>query len=204
MSLYTDTYDKIVADTITITNRPDLSAETEIAVRTATLSCHAFGAYPRDLSTQLIKVTEPSFVTAIDITKSLPRFRGLHNIIATDVDGNPMDNPVIDIIDISEVRDPEYGNLRTNVAYVAGTALNIRASQALNGYILSWYQYPDTRRENYNSWIAQLAQDIIVMYAASIVLRTNGNNEKAESLWKQVNNVLLPQLNSNFLTTQMR
>ncbi len=201
MSLYTDTYDAVVADVISITNRPDLVAETEIAVRAATLSCHSFGMYPRDLNTQLIKITEPAYIQSLDTTTLMPRIRGLSSVFLSDINDDPMTYPEIEVTDINDIRDPEYRTMKNNIAYLAGTVVHIRSEVQTYGYLVSYYQYPSTVRASYNSWIAQTAKDIIVMYAAHLVLRANGNQEKANSLFKFVMEILKPQLDSNFLTT---
>jgi hypothetical protein len=204
MTAYTDLFDSITTDVITLTNRPDLTAETQVAVRTATLSVHSFGAYPRDLCTMPVKLPNPAYMVSIDAQIQLPRLRGLSTIQAMDSSYNPLEYPEIEIVEIGAIRDSEYKTLKNNIAYIAGTAVNVRCDIMAYGFLVEFFQLPQVRREQYNSWIAQLAPDIIVYQAASIVLSTNGNEEKAKSYANYVQQILKPQLDSNFLTSIIR
>jgi hypothetical protein len=206
MSLQTDLYDSIYNDVITLTGRPDLADETAVAIRTATLSIHGRTNWPRDLQTQLVKLPNSSNITALDIQVLFPRFRGLASVRITDVNFSPINGPdaIIEPVEVGDIYDPIYGQLRNNIAYVGGTTLNIRNYTACYGYLVDYYSIPQVRRDAYSSWIAQLSPDAIVYQAASIVLSTNGNEEKAKAYSNMVEKQLVPDLVSNFLTTIMR
>jgi hypothetical protein len=204
MTTYTDLYDGMKADIITLTNRPDLDAETQVALRTATLSVHMFAAYPRDLCTMPVKLTNASYLTSVDAQVALPRIRGLSSVQGLDSSYAPLEFPEIEIVEMNDIRDPEYHTLKNDIAYLAGTSVNIRTSQMVYGYLIEFFQLPQVRREQYNSWIAQLFPEPILYTAASIVLSTNGNEEKAKSYGTYVANTLRPQLDQNFLTSIIR
>jgi hypothetical protein len=206
MTAQTDLFDSILSDVYALTVRPDLEAETELAVRTATLSAHSSAAYPRD--SVLVSIQLPSavsvFLSAVDIQVSLPRFRGLSSVQLLDSTFAPVSLPEIEIVEMGDIRDPIYHQIRNDIAYVAGTSLNIRSSIPAYGYSVEYFQSPLVRREHYNSWIAQLAPDIIIYQAAAIVLGTNGNEEKSRNYMNMVNTVFKPLLDQNYLTGAMR
>lgn len=206
MSAQTDLYDALLQDVLELTKRPDLMEESQIALRTATLSIHGRASFPRDLVTSLVKLPNPAYQVALDIQALFPRLRGLNAVRVVDVNFAPIDTDVgkIEVVEPNDIYDPEYGSVKNNIAYVAGTSINIRTAIEAYGYIVSYYQLPLVRREEYNSWIAQMSPDAIIYQAASIVFSTNGNEEKAASYQKMVREMLFPELVTNFLTGEMR
>ena len=204
MSAQSDLYDQMVEDVVVLTNRPDLAAEIAIAVRTATLSIHMRAAFPRDVAVQLVKLPNASYVTSLDVQVLLPRIRGVSSLRVCDVNYDPLETPIINIVEMGDIYDPEYKTLRNDVAYLAGTALNIRSSISTYGYLIEYFQVPLLRREQYNSWIAQLAPDAIMYTAAATVLATSGDEDKAAAYNKLVTTTLFPELIQNFLTSAMR
>lgn len=204
MSAQTDLYDGMVADIMTLTNRPDLQGETEIALRTATSTLHGAFNFPRDLATAIVKLPNSSYQVAIDIQVSLPRLRGLSLIRGLDVNHQPLVQPQIDIVEIGDIYNPEYGILKSNIAYMGGTSLNVLTNVPLYGFVIDFYQAPQTRREFYNSWIAQLSPEAIVFLAAALVFQTNGNEEKARSYLAMVENMYKPDLISDYGLSAIR
>lgn len=204
MTWNTDLYDSIAQDVMTLTGRPDLADETAVAIRTATTSVHSRAAFPRDLRSDLVKLPNASFQSQLDIQVLLPRFRGVSTIRIVDTQFSPVESPEIEIVEPDDIYDPVYRSVRNNIAYVAGTSINIRTALAASGYMIEWYQMPATRREDYNSWIAQIQPDPIVYMAAALVFTTNGNDEKAASYTRIVDRQLFPELLSNFVTSKMR
>lgn len=204
MSFQTDLYDSMVADTMDLTKRPDLEAETRIAVRSATGNAHLSGAYVRDTATQLVRFPNAAYTVAIDITTMFPRMRGISSVNLADATDAIMQDPKIEIVELGDIRDPDYGYLRNNIAYLAGTALNIRSTNSMVAAIVQYLQMPETRREGYNSWIAQLYPDVITFWAASMVLTSSGKLDKANKYMERVNNEFLPFLQQNFLIGALR
>lgn len=208
MSFQTDLYDAMLADIYVLTKRPDLEEETELALRTATRNAHHSDFYNRDHATQVVQLPNAAYQASLDIQNLLPRFRGVESIVPIDVNGNAItatgDGNQIEVVEIGDIYDYNYKTLRNNIAYVAGTNLNIRTSWNSYGFIIGYYQSPLTRREQYNSWIAQLYDPVIVYWAASIVLNTNGNEEKANKYLKQVMEQYIPYLKANYLLGKAR
>lgn len=205
MSAQTDLYDELLADVITLTARPDLEAESKIALRTATNNAHFTDVYPRDVTSQVVQ-QQASFTGSLDIPTLFPRMRGINAVQGLDVNYQPLilsPENKIEIIELGDIYD-EYGRLRNSVAYLAGDKLNIRSIVATYGWLVTWFRGPETTRDRYSSWIAQLYPDVIVYWAASIVLDTNGNEAKAAKYMKQTTEQHVPYLRSNFLLGQQR
>jgi hypothetical protein len=204
MTQSTDLFDAIKADVVTLTNRPDLSLETELAVRTATLSAHHSEAFLRDLSTQVIQFTAPVYKASVALSLLSTKYRGLATVQLLDSLYAPLATPEIDIIETGDFFDPVYGTLKTNICYAAGSVFNVNSDTAHYGYLVQFYESPLVRREEYNSWIAMLLPDRITYAAAAIVLATNGNEEKAKNYRDFVTREFQPQLISNFSTNAQR
>lgn len=204
MTWQQDLFDSIKNDVITLTNRPDLANETLVAVRTATLTVHLSNVWPRDTVT--VDVPDPSSLSqfAIDTTSLLPGLRGVRSVRTKDTNGDPCEFPEISVVELDDLRDSIYRNFKDNIAWIAGTNLNIRTSAPGVGYFVEYVKLPLVTRDTYNSWIAQSSPDAIVYVAASVVFSTNGNEEKAKSYMNTYQNMLLPNLVSNFLTSEQR
>lgn len=200
MSFQTDLYDDILESIYVLTARRDLDGETELALRTATISAHHSGHYVRDFNQQLVQIPNASYATALNINTLFPRFRGVNYVMPVDVNYNVLtaDEYKIEVVEIGDDRNPD-GTKKSNIAYVAGSSLNILTSANSYGYLVGWYSSPPVRREQYDSWIAQLYSPAIIYWAASIVLNTNGNEEKAAKYLKQVMDIHLPYLTNNYL-----
>lgn len=206
MTVQTDLFDGMVADVISITNRPDLSDETALAVRTATVNCHLSDAYARDVQVSSIQLPAPVYATGLDISALFPKLRGLSLIQAMDVNYQPIEvtpESRMKVIELSDVYD-SYGALRNNIAYIAGNQINIRSLVNSYGFFVTWFNLPEVKRDTYNSWIASIYPDAILYWAASIVLDTNGNEAKAAKLMRLTQEVNIPFLKANFLLGEQR
>ena len=164
---------------------------------------------PVDLGGQVVHYLDSvsaSARRAISLPTLFPGFRGISKIRQLDINFQPMEiapESAIEVIELSDIYD-DYGALKSNVAYVAGDKINIRSMIVSYGYTVTWFQAPKVRRDLYNSWIAQLYPEIILYWAASIVLDTNGNEEKAAKYMAMTQQIHIPYLKSNFLMGEMR
>lgn len=207
MTIQTDLFDSMLEDIYTLTNRPDLEAETALALKAATTNAHLTDVYPRDCVTDHVQLPNSAGAVALNISTLFPLMRGISTIRPTDINGlalAPNDWNHIEVVELGDIYDPEYGNLRTKIAYISGDSLVVRYPINVNGFIVEWIRAPQTRRELYNSWIAQMAPSVIHYWAGAIILNTNGNEEKARSYFSQVEKFYIPQLKSNFLLGAQR
>jgi len=210
MSFQTDLYDDMLDSVYTLTNRPDLEGETKIALRSATTNAHMTDAYFRDCVSQNVQLPNSAGTVALNISTLFPQFRGVGKVRPADVNGNLIDvgsygsNGRINVVELGDIYDSEYGNVKNNIAYVSGDSLVIRTGINCSGYLIDWFKAPKTKREEYDSWIAQLAPSVIWYWAAASVFSTNGDEDKARNYLNQVEKFYIPQLKQNFLVGAMR
>lgn len=210
MSIQTDLYDEMVERVVTFTNRPDQTGEIAIAMETATRSSHLSDRYFRDVATTLVQLPNSANQFAIDIPTTLPRFRGAVQIRPVDLNYNLIyeqgwgNAPQIEVVEVGDIYDPEYGNVRNNIAFVSGSNLVIRYPLSVGGFIIEYVQAPQTKRDLYLSWIAQECPDIITYWASAILYATNGNDQKAQALLRQIEQLFIPQLKQNYLLSVQR
>lgn len=186
MSVQTDLWDAQINDIITITNRPELNAETQLALRMATLKVHLGDKYVRDLvTTQTALLGTSQTLLQIATSTTLQRFRDVAQVQLLDVNGNLLDYPEIEIVEPGDIYEVGYTGVRKPyIAWLAGTALNVYAACGMYGAQVVWYQSPNVTRDTYDSWIAQLFPDIIVWEGAMFIWNRTGNEAKAQEAYK--------------------
>jgi hypothetical protein len=177
MSLFSDTVDAVY----TLTGRADLVAETALAVRQATQSAHRSDYYPRDMTEVAIPLTAAA-VFQLDIPTFFPRWRAFSYMRPYDtLIGTPA-SYLIEFIKPEAIFD-EYLTEKLNVAYAAGTNLNVRMAAAVNGFIVGYYLNPVLSPDGaYASWVAEDHPSIIVLDAAIKIFGMIGYEEAAGRL----------------------
>lgn len=206
MSYQEQLYDGLLEDIYTLTARRDLDAETELALRTATVNAHLCDAFPRDVFVSQVQLPNASYMASLNIPSLFPGLRGVSQIRLLDSQLQPVvltPENQIQIIELGDIYD-DYGQVKNQVAYLAGDSINIRSFMNCYGFLVSWFKSPSLRRSEYNSWIAQLYPSVIVYWAASIVLDTNGNEAKAKKYMDMTTQIHVPFLKSNFLLGELR
>lgn len=189
-------FNSLVADVFSITNRPDLVAETQLAVKAATLQLHKSDFFSKDLIEQTLTFSVASYLQQIPYRTLFPRYRALSYIRKYNPNYNTSPN-VLDlntlyyqngvgkeftIISPDQIFD-SYAEQRYDVCYLAGDMINIKSSTKDSYAIMGVFQNPDiSTPEKYYSWIAVEAPYAIVYLAASIVYGTVlGNMSKQGS-----------------------
>lgn len=174
----------IIADVYSVTNRPDLVAETAMAVRAATLKAHQSDFYAKDLVQSGIQWSIPAYVQSLQYATLFPRFKALKYL-------RKYDNTGLVAGDLFTVLSPEnimdsYGIEKTNVCYLAGQCIEIK-SDSLDTYMLfGFYQYPDVTVAGYTSWIADTHPFAIVYEAARSIFKMIGFDAQSVSIDKSV------------------
>lgn len=92
----------------------------------------------------------------------------------------------MDSADFIPVVPPEsamdsYNIMLENVAYLAGTTINIKSSTSVRYLRIGIYQYPDVTVGGYDSWIALDHPYAIIYDATAIVMKGIGKVEEAAS-----------------------
>lgn len=167
MSLYSDIRDAIFV----WTNRPDLTAETDYAIKQALRTAHRAATFYRDLTEVALTGLDTGQIQTIDLSTAAPNYKQICYLKPTDSDMwyTPVD--ILDLFDQDRV-------VKTNVYYGMGTSLILRASNPVADLTLCYYKSPLTNPiASIDSWIADLHQDLIVLWAAGTILAFIGEQE---------------------------
>jgi hypothetical protein len=172
-------FDELVAQVNVYTNRADLVAETELAVRQATLLLHSSDMYSKDMLEGAAVLAFSASNFQLDMPSLFPRFRAFSYLRTWDAIAQ-LPGTFFEVL-----RDPraildEYGTQRTQIAYVAGMSLNIKAAADINGIMWGYISSPPVwPKASYKSWIAFEWPEAIHVAAAAHVYRAIGNMEEA-------------------------
>jgi hypothetical protein len=182
----------LVASVITTTNRPDLVAETTLAIRKATLKEHAAIDYPRDLvTTGHITLTNPtdssryslSLVT-LGIYNLVRKVDTIYEVLATEQSASLSRSGYYGALQFSEV-DPkalfdEYSIEKLDYFYRQGNSIEIVAARQLNAIAIKYFARPDIGATTYSSWIADLYDYAIYEAAAADIFKLIGKRDEAQ------------------------
>lgn len=159
-----------------ITNRPSLVVETLTAIRSATLKLHQLDYFYKDIVEAGISFPAAAYVQQIEYRALLPRWRALKYLRKTDSTGEEQ-GPIFEVIPPESVVD-QYRVNRTNVCYVAGAVIQIRAESQLQYCLLGAYVNPDITEGGFNSWLATDHPYAIVFEAAALVFKMIGDTDQ--------------------------
>jgi hypothetical protein len=168
---------ELIAEVYTITNRPDLVAQTLTAVRSATLKIHQSDYYYKDIFETGIQFVNSLYLQQIDYRTIVPRWRSLKYLRKTDITGY-QDGPFFEVLAIPEMVEDAYRLNRNDVCYVAGEVVQVRSSTQLQYAILGCYRNPDITQAGYSSWVALDHPYAIVFEAASNVFKMIGDTDQ--------------------------
>lgn len=175
------TFAELVADVKLMTNRPDLDAETKLAVKAATLKAHHIDFFPKDLYEVAIVWNPVAFIQSLSYRSLIPRWRSFKYLRKyTPAAGSEpaVDGVFFKMIDPANAVD-DYGVNKDNVCYIAGEDLDIRSSTEDQYMLLGCYVHPDITESAYNSWIALDYQYAITYEATSKIFKTIGYDEQS-------------------------
>jgi hypothetical protein len=170
------TLTELQQEVYTLTNRPDLVAETLSAVRAATLKLHQSDYYYKDIYETGISFPTAAYLQQIDYRFLIPRYRSLKYIRKTDSTG-AQDLGFFDIIVPENVLD-SYKVNRTDVAYVAGSVIQLKSSTEFQYLIFGCYIQPNITEASYDSWVALDHPYAIVFEATATVFKAIGDTEQ--------------------------
>lgn len=145
---------QLVSNTVTVTNRPDLLAETELAVRQAVLSYHHLDFFWRDKTTGIISVSTGGRARhAIPLTK-FQGFRAAESIVpyyaGTDTCAKPL------------AKATRMGQHTANYWLLAGNELIIHSATLTHQFQFTYWQNPTLMPEAaFSSWVADLYPDAV-------------------------------------------
>jgi len=185
----------LLSDIYDITKRPDLVAETKLAIRMATLKAHHSDFYPRDIAESGLTWVTPAYTQSLEFKNVFPNFRALKYIrkISSGVPGE-----FFTVITPEQVLD-SYRRDRNNVCYMAGRMIEIKSNSLDSDMIVGYYADPDVTESGYSSWVADNADHVIIMEAAAVIFKMIGFDEQA-SMFAKLTELNLMELKTNYLS----
>jgi len=189
------TFTELLNEVYSLTNRPDLIAETKTAVKAATLKMHQKDYFYRDLHETGLSFASPDYVQSIEYTELFPRFRSL-KYLRKYSDGAA--GKEFSILTPEELID-SYGVDRVDVAYVAGASIEIKSSTQDAYMLIGMYLNPDITEAGYSSWIASAHPYAIVYEAVRVIFKSIGFDEQATQLERLVLEQVADVVRSNIL-----
>jgi hypothetical protein len=170
MTIYTDIRDAVFG----WTNRPLMTAETDLAIGRAVRAAHKQGAFYRDLVITNVTGLALDAVQQIDLSTTIPLYRQIAMVKPTDVELRYNPAEITDLFD----QDNYY---KRDIYYGVGNYLMVRANTPVADLDIYSYNYPVTSPiASLTSWIAELHQDLIVLEATATVLTMIGEQEIKE------------------------
>ena len=171
------TFDELVDEVYTLTNRPDLTAETSSAVKAATLKAHQSDFFSKDIHETGVEFDSATYIQSLDIISLISNFRSLKYMRRV-TDENDDVGRFFEVLTAEETLD-SYGINRTDIAYVAGRMIEIRSSVEFDKMLLGCYVLPIVRTGAYSSWVAEQHPYAIIREAARVIFKTIGYDEQA-------------------------
>lgn len=182
-------FNTLVADVYTLTNRPDLVAETAIAVKSATLKLHSRDNFFKDLKEVAIFFNPSAYFQSIDYRSLVPTYRSIKYLRKYDFAGSTPGD-FFEIIEPEQVLD-SYNLQKQDICYVAGSSVQVKSSTKDSYMLLGCYVHPivDTQ-STFNSWIAIEFPFAIVFEAAAQVFSTLKDSEATSNYRAQANDMM--------------
>lgn len=184
----------LLSDIYDITKRPDLEAETKLAIRMATLKAHHSDFYPRDLKEVGFTWSTPAYIQSLEYKAVFPDFRAL-KFLRKVSSGVP--TGLFKIISPEQVLD-SYKRDKNDVCYLAGRMIEIRSSTQDTDMIIGYYADPNVTESGYSSWVADNADHVIIMEAAAVVFKMIGFDEQAAQ-FNRLTELNIKELRANYL-----
>lgn len=175
------TFAELTAKVYDVTKRPELVSLTATAIRLATIRAHHTDFFPRDSNIQAIDFTVNPTLQFVDLTNiysTLVQLRAIELLQCADViTGNPTES--LEYREYSDLWDVD-GVLRSSVFTLVGDTLKCVPKVATGKMLVKFYKNPIVLDATYSSWIADLYDDEVAMWAAAIIWSRTGNMEQAK------------------------
>jgi len=166
----------LVSDVMTLTNRPDLVNETNLAVKAATLKAHQSDDYIFDFAEYSIQFEAADYYQSLDYKSVIPLWRKPRYLRKYDAIG-AAPGAFLSYLEPEKVVD-NFGASRQDIFYVAGTNIQIRSSTEFQYLLIGAYLNPDVTTIGFKSWIADDYPFAIIYEATAIIFKTIGYDEQ--------------------------
>jgi hypothetical protein len=170
-------FSALCAEVYSLTGRPDRVAETEAAVKAATLKTHQSDFYYKDLFETGVVFDSADYIQTLEYRSIVPTWRALKYLRKYDT-VSQLAGAFLDVVDPTDVLDA-YKYQRQDICYVAGSNLQINSSTQESTYILGCYLNPNITAAGFSSWIAEDHPYAIIYDAAATVFKSIGKDEES-------------------------
>lgn len=192
-----------------ITRRPDLVAETQQAILSATFNLHAADDWWPDRVQAIIpasQFTRADGIAVVLLDDHLPRLRRIESIRPFDALSDPTGYystyPPMEEITPDALFD-EFGSHRRYYYYLAGANVVMKTTAANSSHVAVYWQYPlAVSPVQYASWIATKYPFAIINKAAVNVLTGIGFEEAAARITKVDCAADMQYLRQNFIANR--
>lgn len=164
------TFSQLQEDVIALTNHPELTVETTLAIRMATLKLHLLEYWEEDSVEVPVSVTQTDGLYQIDIPEDISPLAAKIKYL------QKADGKFLKKIDPVDAFD-EYTRLRTNVYYRVGKYLKCRSNTSDLSVLVGYQQAPVTTESGYSSWIADAYPHLVAVEAAANVMNAIGETD---------------------------
>ncbi len=165
------------------TNRPDRVDEILLAVQEATLFCHSFEFFRRDIAE--VPVVYTTNTNPVGLASGqliydtvLPAFRKISYWRKWDP-VNLVAGTYLDPVEPDKLFD-SYGAKKQDKYYLAGRVLNWLSCSTDKAHIIGYWRFPDISKSRYASWIAEQQPFAIINWATAKIFRTVGQQDEAK------------------------
>lgn len=168
---------QLAADVYSLTNRPDMVNETNLAIRSATLKAHQREFYFRDLFESGIQFSSAEFIQSFEPKTVFPLFRSIKYLRKYDSIGQTP-GILLNRITPDQVFD-DYGIDYVNVYYSAGAEIQIKMNTQEQFMLFGGYSNPNVTIDMYSSWIADDYPFAVIYSAVAQVFKMLGSDTQA-------------------------
>lgn len=187
---------ELQTEVYSLTNRPDLVAETLTAIRSATLKLHQLDYFYKDLFETAVVFDSSEYLQQLEYRSIIPRWRALKYLRKLDTSSTPnVPGTFFEVVVPENVLD-SYKIHRENVCYVAGTVIQIRSNTQFQYGLLGCYRNPVITTAGYdagNSFIAIEHPFAIIYDAAATVFKGVGKGDE-EASYRNITGMLIQEL----------
>lgn len=155
----------IATELVAELRRPDMKSMIEGFVRQTVLQCHSSQEFSRDIVEEVISIPEPAAVVKLQLP---PGYRRFLRIAPCSAEGIP-------VATRSGVHGFEFvspkdlftmaGNPLTDICYVAGPSLTVKASAAVAHIFMQYFKLPDVQDLQTETWICRDYPELIKLGA---------------------------------------
>ncbi len=171
------TFSELVAEVYELTRRPDRVAETESAVKSATLTAHHSDYFFKDIFEVGVNMGASAYLQQLDYRAVLPTFRAIKYLRKYDY-ANSTPGAMLNHVLPEQVFD-KYMLQKPDIFYVAGAYIQINSSTQEQYFLMGAYKHPVITTAGYDSWIALDHPYAIIYNAAATVFKAIGKDEEA-------------------------